>query len=65
MKYEVIIDWSDEDDAFVADVPELTGCMRTARLRRVRFIARRRRWSFGLKRPGSSVARFRSRVAEA
>jgi predicted RNase H-like HicB family nuclease len=27
MKYEVIIYWSDEDDAFVADVPELRGCM--------------------------------------
>ena len=27
MKYEVIIYWSDEDDAFVADVPELSGCM--------------------------------------
>jgi len=26
-RYEVIIFWSDEDDAFVADVPELPGCM--------------------------------------
>lgn len=26
-KYEVIIYWSAEDDAFVADVPELPGCM--------------------------------------
>lgn len=26
-KYEIIIFWSDEDDAFVADVPELPGCM--------------------------------------
>jgi predicted RNase H-like HicB family nuclease len=25
-KYEVIIYWSDEDRAFVADVPELPGC---------------------------------------
>ena len=24
--YEVIIYWSDEDQAFVADVPELPGC---------------------------------------
>lgn len=26
-KYEVIIYWSDEDGTFVADVPELPGCM--------------------------------------
>ncbi len=26
-KYEVIIYWSAEDDAFVAEVPELAGCM--------------------------------------
>jgi len=26
-KYEVIIYWSDEDNAFVAEVPELAGCM--------------------------------------
>jgi len=26
-KYEVIIFWSNEDEAFVAEVPELPGCM--------------------------------------
>ena len=26
-KYEIIIFWSDEDQAFVADAPELPGCM--------------------------------------
>jgi len=25
--YEIIIYWSDEDQAFIADVPELPGCM--------------------------------------
>ncbi len=25
--YEIIIFWSDEDNAFIADVPELPGCM--------------------------------------
>ena len=27
MKYEVIIYWSKDDDAFIAEVPELPGCM--------------------------------------
>ena len=26
-KYEIIIFWSDEDNAFVVEVPELPGCM--------------------------------------
>ncbi len=26
IKYEVIIYWSDEDQAFIAEVPELPGC---------------------------------------
>ncbi len=26
-RYEIIIFWSDEDQAFVAEVPELPGCM--------------------------------------
>ena len=27
MRYEVIIYWSDADQAFIAEVPELPGCM--------------------------------------
>jgi len=26
-RYEVIIYWSDEDEVFIAEVPELAGCM--------------------------------------
>lgn len=26
-KYEILIYWSDEDEAFIAEVPELPGCM--------------------------------------
>ena len=26
LKYEIVIWWSDEDDAFIVDVPELPGC---------------------------------------
>ena len=26
-KYEIIIYWSNEDDAFIAEAPELSGCM--------------------------------------
>ncbi len=25
-KYEIILCWSDEDEAFIAEVPELPGC---------------------------------------
>jgi predicted RNase H-like HicB family nuclease len=27
IKYEVVIYWSEEDQAFLAEVPELPGCM--------------------------------------
>ncbi len=32
-KYEIIIYWSDEDDSFIAEVPELPGCMADGKTR--------------------------------
>ena len=34
MKYEVIIYWSHKDQAFIAEVPELPGCMADGETRR-------------------------------
>lgn len=34
LKYEVIIYWSKEDKAFIAEVPELPGCMAEGPTRR-------------------------------
>jgi predicted RNase H-like HicB family nuclease len=33
-KYEIIIYWSSEDNAFIAEVPELPGCAADGRTRR-------------------------------
>jgi len=30
-KYEIIIYWSEEDEAFIAEVPELSGCIADGR----------------------------------
>jgi excisionase family DNA binding protein len=32
-KYEIVIYWSDEDEAYLAEVPELPGCMADGRTR--------------------------------
>jgi predicted RNase H-like HicB family nuclease len=32
-KYEIVIHWSEEDRVFVAEVPELSGCMAHGRSR--------------------------------
>jgi len=33
-KYEIIMFWSEEDQAFVIDIPELPGCMADGKTRR-------------------------------
>ena len=45
MKYEIILYWSEDDDAYIAEVPELAGCMADGpsageALRNVEIIAR-------------------------
>lgn len=36
-KYEIIIYWSDDDQAFIAEVPELPGCMAEKHARILEF----------------------------
>ena len=33
MKYEIILYWSEADDAFIAEIPELSGCMADGKTR--------------------------------
>ena len=33
LRYEIMIFWSETDDAFVAEVPELAGCMADGKTR--------------------------------
>ena len=42
-RYEMIIWWSDEDEAFIVDVPELPGCMAHGKREPKRLPTRRRR----------------------
>ena len=44
-KYEIIIYWSNEDDAYVAEVPELPGCMAHGAWRNLRVRCRKRKRS--------------------
>lgn len=62
MKYEVIIYWSDEDKVFVADVPELPGCMAhgPTQEKALREAKKRKQSPSGSIRPRLRVVRFRN-----
>jgi len=66
MKYEVIIYWSEEDQAFLAEVPELPGCMadgatHAKALRAAEIIARE--WIQTAKELGRPVPKPRGKLA--
>ena len=65
MKYEIIIYWSAEDDAYIAEVPELPGCMADGRthreaLRNVERVAKE--WIAVAKGLGREIPRPKGRL---
>ena len=65
MKYEVILYWSEEDQAFVAEVPELPGCMADGRtyreaLRNVERVAKE--WIVVAEKLGRDIPPPRGRL---
>jgi predicted RNase H-like HicB family nuclease len=65
LRYEVIIYWSDDDDAFIAVVPELPGCQADGKtyaeaLRAVQGVARE--WIETAKELGRPIPRPKGRL---
>jgi predicted RNase H-like HicB family nuclease len=65
VKYEVIIYWSQEDKAFIAEVPELPGCMAdgktyAAALKAAEKVAKQ--WMETAKEPGPPIPVPRGRL---
>ena len=65
MNYEVIIYWSEEDQAFIAEVPELPGCLADgktyeAALKNVRQISRE--WLRTAKELGREIPEAKGRL---
>ena len=65
-KYEIIIYWSNDDDAFIAEVPELPGCAadgptRAAALKNVDVIIKE--WIATAKSLGRPIPAPRGRLA--
>lgn len=65
MKYEVIIFWSEDNNAFVAEVPELPGCMADGKthkeaLRNIEIVAEE--WIETAKSLGRAVPQPKGRL---
>lgn len=65
MKYEVIIYWSEDDEAFIAEVPELPGCVadgatKLESLQAVEIIAQQ--WLETAKELGREIPHARGRL---
>ena len=67
-KYEIIMFWSDEDKAFVAEVPELRGCMADGKTHQEALANAERvidEWIETAKELGRTVPQPRGRLAYA
>lgn len=65
MKYEIIIYWSDEDCAFIAEMPELPGCAADGKTQReaLKNIERvAREWIEAAKELGRAIPKPRGRL---
>jgi predicted RNase H-like HicB family nuclease len=65
LKYEVVIYWSDDDQAFIAEIPELPGCAADGRtpqeaLSTVEVVARE--WIDTARELGRSIPEPRGRL---
>lgn len=60
-RHSVSIFWSDDDGAFIADVPELPGCMAHGDTREEALANAQEAMDFWRASRGSGGARFRSR----
>lgn len=64
-KYEVIIYWSEDDEIFVAEVPELLGCAAHGASHQETLREADEAIASGWRRPGSSAIRFPPRREDA
>ena len=59
-KYQIIVRWSDEDAAYIAKVPELSGCKADGQTRQDAVTNVERAIQNGSKEPRSFAGRYRN-----